>query len=882
MNSVILLLTISAIGQKEPTPPYERHVVPIFSRLGCNGGTCHGAVQGQNGFKLSLFGADTALDHERLLRESAGRRINLLDPDASLILLKATGRVSHQGGKRCDVGSFEYKVLRDWIAAGALAETPEKSRVVSLQVTPDEKVVRPDESYQLRIEARFADNSVEDVTRYCSFTSLNDQIAQVDGAGKVQGLGVGDTALMVRYGSTPAVALVLVPRPGPASNPVKGFNSIDDHILNKLQRINLPSSPLADDATFLRRAFLDVIGALPEPDAIRAFLEDRDPKKRDKIIEKLLLHPGHAALWTMKFCDLLKASDYGVYADALTKEMDAPRFQAWIRARLEENLPYDQLAERILLATSREGRSAEEYSKEVVELMEGYGPGRKDVELYQKRRTLDLYWQRRGAEGVTGALQVAHAFLGLRLECAQCHRHPHDVWQQDDFLSFANFFMRVRRVGFQGDTEKKFPDKAAVEKKLGQEAKALEQKVKKLKDTEAKKHDEQAKKAKSEAGMLTADIARLEKQIEQAKSKNDPKLDEWQKQLAQKRTALKERNEIVERGEKFRQDLARMEKRSKNLVEAARRFMHGEAFLLPAGAFATVTNPLGTQTSKQFRLLGESKELKAPADQDPRAAVVAWMRRPDNPFFARAIVNRVWAHYFGRGIIDPPDNLSPFNPATHPELLKELCDGFIRSKYDLRWLHRTILQSRTYQQSSIAGKDNAADRGKNYAYFSFRRLPAEVLIDALNQATGVSENMDMKYYHWPDEIKTVDVPYMPKNAFVTFMLESFGKPGRNSAAQCDCERDASASVFQVLTLANHPRIWEKIADPKGRVARILKEKADEADRLDEIFLATVSRLPDERDRQACRQFLESAASPTEGYQGILWGLLNTREFLLQH
>src|SRR5207249_10586063 len=195
--------------------------------------------------------------------------------------------------------------------------------------------------------------------------------------------------------------------------------------------------------------------------------------KRTRKIDELLKRPGYAALWALKFCDLLKASDFGVYADAIMLEADAPRFQAWVRARLEENLPYDQFAERILTATSREGRSLDEWSAEVSALFEGFTTPRTDLTVYSRRKTLDLYWQRQSATGVPGALQVAHAFLGLRLECAQCHRHPHDVWQQDDFLSFANFFMRVRKVGFQDGNDKKFPEVGAVFKRINDEAKKL-------------------------------------------------------------------------------------------------------------------------------------------------------------------------------------------------------------------------------------------------------------------------------------------------------------------------------------------------------------------------------------------------------------------------
>ena len=606
-----------------------------------------------------------------------------------------------------------------------------------------------------------------------------------------------------------------------------------------------------------------------QPDEVRAFLADNSPDKRAKKIDELLLRPGHAALWTLKFCDILKAADYGVYADALSLEADAPRFQEWVRARLAENIPYDQFVERILLATSREGRSAEAYAVEVKAMMEGNSPGRNDLALYSQRRTLDLFWQRRGADGVGGAMQVAHAFLGLRLECAQCHRHPHDVWRQEDLLEFANFFMQVRKVGFEGDNEKRFPDMAAIKKRFDDEAKTLETDIKKQREGEGKKLDEEAKKAKTDADKLTAEIAKLEKD----KAPAD--------EIAAKRKDLDAAKAKMTRAETFRQEMAEKDKHAKLLPEVGRRLLQAEIRLLPPGSFAKVTSPLGTKEARGCRLLGEADTATVPANTDPRELVIAWMRKPDNPFFARAIVNRVWAHYFGRGIIDPPDNLSAFNPATHPELLKELCAGFVKNKYDLRWLHRTILNSRTYQQATTPAEGSSTDRA-NYAYAPLRRLPAEVLLDALNVATGTTEKMDMKFFHWPDEVKTIEVPFTPKNPFVSFVLETYGRPKRNSAVQCDCERDGNSSVFQVLTLANHPRVWEKIKDPTGRVAKLAKAPGDNGSKVDELFLATVSRLPTQDERDSCEKFLISAGSPEKGLQGILWSLINTREFLLQH
>ena len=825
LAGVVLLLGSCPARAADETPLFTRHVTALFSKLGCNGGTCHGAVKGQNGFSLSLFAAEPIADHDRLIHQAGGRRLNFETPDDSLLLLKATGRLPHEGGKRLEADSPEYKILRRWIAAGAPVDVLDRSRVTQLRVTPAEQTIKPGDTYALRVEAKFTDGATEDVTALCSFDSLDRGVATVTAAGAVQAQGVGDAALVVRYRAEPALAMVVVPRPTTDAFPaVTGHNFVDEPILAKLRRLNLPPAGLADDATFLRRVTLDVTGELPTPADVRAFLADKAADKRAKKIDELLQRPGYAALWALKFCDLLKATDYGVYADALSESADAPRFQQWVRARIEENVPYDQFVERILTASSREGRDLEAWAEEVTALQAGLTAGRPDLAVYTKRQTLDLYWQRKGAGGVTGAMQAAHSFLGLRLECAQCHRHPHDVWQQDDFLSFANFFTRVRSAGFQGGNEKRFPEVAEFTKRLNDDAKKLAEDVKKMRESAPNKK-------------LEGDAAK---------------------------------------------EAAAMEQKSKMLPEVARRMMHAEIHhAADLEAFASVTSPLGTQKSDRFRLLGRSEALKVSKEDDPRTLLVQWLRRPDNPYFARAIVNRVWAHYFGRGIIDPPDNLSSFNPPSHPELLKELCAQFIENKYDLKWLHRTILLSRTYQQDSTPSAASRSDRS-NYAFFYYRRLPAEVLVDALNQATGTTENLDMKSAHWPDNLKTVEAPYVPKNEFVRFMLEHFGRPNRNSAVQCDCERNANVSILQVMSLANHPRLWQKVADPKGLAARIVKDVADDSARIDELYLSTLSRTPNDGERQACVKYLKEAASPEKGVQGVLWSLLNTREFLLQH
>ena len=868
--AIVLAGSWPAIAEDPSSPSYHRHVTALFGRLGCNGGTCHGSVKGQNGFQLSLFGADPVADHRRLLRDHGTRRLNFLAPEQSLLLIKGAGLVPHGGGSRFRVGSAEYNLLRNWIASGAIADDPVRSQLKTLLVQPASFRANIGESYPLKIEATFADGTTEDVTPYCSFESFDRSVATINGTGVVKAVGTGDAGLLVRYRDQPAATRVLVPHAGKtAMIDVQPKNFIDEHVLATLKQLNLSPAENCDDATFLRRVSLDIAGQLPSPQMVREFLNNNSPDKRAAIIEQLLVSPAHFDLWAMKFCDLLKGADFGVYADAFSKEHDAPRMQAWIRARLAENIPYDEFAERILTATSREGRSMEDYANEVVSLFEGYAPDRPDLDLYSRRKTLDLFWQRRGSDGVKGAMQVAHAFLGLRLECAQCHRHPNDNWQQEDLLDFANLFMRVRTVGFQGDNEKKFADAAVFFKKFNDEAKSLEADIKQRKEGDGKKLEEEAKVAKTKSDKLTPEIAKLEKSGTAAE------------EIANLRKELEAAKEVMARNEAYRQEVSKLDKRAKMLPEIARRLLQGECRLLPGGTPAKVTSTLGTRESKTARLLGETEPVSLSDDSDPRQLVVDWMRKPDNPYFARAIVNRVWAHYMGRGIIDPPDNLSAFNPASHPDLLNELCRGFIASRFDLRWLHRTILNSRTYQQSSLPADGSEGDR-THYASFAPRRLHAEVLLDALNTATGTSENMDMKYYHWPESVTTVQVPFAPRNAFVSFVLETYGRPQRNAAVQCDCERESDVSIFHVLLLANHPRVWEKIRDSNGRVAQLQKSMLDNDKKVEDLYLATVCRLPTEMERTACGRFLTESDSVEQGLQNVLWCLINTREFLLQH
>ena len=826
-----------AAEQPTSSPLFTRHVVPLMSRLGCNAGSCHGAVKGQNGFKLTLFGTDPALDHDRLLREYGGRRINLADPEASLFLQKATGQVAHLGGARIRPGTPEYQLLRDWIARGAVLDPPATSRLSQLKVTPAAHTLKPGATYPLKVEAAFADGTKEDVTGLCTFESTSKDVVSVDRTGLVEASGLGDAAVIVRYRAEPVVARVLVPGESSDAFPkIAVHNFIDKHVLDKLQRLNIHPSEPCDDATFLRRVSLDVAGELPTAEEVRKFLDDRDPAKRTKKIDELLARPGHAAVWAAKFCDILKPTGFNL--NYFTEHQEARRFHGWIRARLAEGIRYDDLAERILTATSREGRTAEEWVAEMRAMLEEGSDASRELKVYEGRRTLDLYWQKErgssdgGTAPVKSAIQVAHGFLGLRLECAQCHRHPHDVWQQDDLLSFASFFTKVSQAG---GNSRALPDVAKV--------------------FDSKAAEQERKKKADEAKAITERVT---------KDKALPK----------------------EEADKLRKEAAALQAEATALYNMARRINTEIHTAVPA-ATAEARSPLGQQKASQFRVLGQSQPVRVPDGQDARVLVMAWFRQPDNPFFATAMVNRAWAHYFGRGLVDPPDQLSPLNPPSHPELLQELSAGFVKSGYDLQWLHRTIVTSRTYQLSSVPNATNRTD-SRNYARFYLRRLPAELVLDALNHVTGSSETFPAEL-RMPPGSRVLDlaggVPNDrkdPKASALAYALQIFGRPLRNAEVQCDCERESAASMVQTIFLVNHPEVREKIANPQGRIAAIVKDHADDARRVDEAFLWVLSRMPTPEEKAKGVEYVKGSASAQRGVEGLFRALMLADEFILNH
>jgi hypothetical protein len=436
---------------------FERHVMGLFGRMGCNSGSCHGSFQGKGGFRLSLFGYDPEKDYYALTHDLEGRRVNRADPDASLLLLKATGRVEHGGLTRFDKNSWAYQLIREWIVQGAEWHKG-SGDVKAISINPPEYAfAKPGETGQLRIEAEFGDGSKENITPLCDFRTNDDSVVEVTPTGQVKAVRAGDTAVVVSYRGNVLPVRVLVPFEAPADfkyPDVPEVNYIDREVFAKLKRLNIVPSDLCGDNEFLRRVTIDTIGSLPTPQEARDFLADSRPDKRARKIDELLENPRHAALWATKFCDIT-----GNNTDALENpQQQRPKLSQmwhdWFRKRIADDTPYDQIVHDVLCATTREGLSPEDYLAKQKEIDEAMAKGFDTP--YANRKTLDLFWRRQAAVTVDQwGEKTAAAFLGVRVECAQCHKHPFDRWTQVDYRSYANTFAPVT-FGVSPEAKKAF------------------------------------------------------------------------------------------------------------------------------------------------------------------------------------------------------------------------------------------------------------------------------------------------------------------------------------------------------------------------------------------------------------------------------------------
>jgi hypothetical protein len=349
-----LLLGVVAVHAEEapsvpPKVDFERHVMGLLSKMGCNAGSCHGSFQGKNGFRLSLFGYEPRLDHASLTRDNFGRRIDVVDPDNSLLLLKATGAIAHEGRARFGKTSWAYGIVRDWIARGA-AWAPGSGRVEKLTITAgDFTLIEVGKTLQLKVIATFADGSTEEITPFCDFKLNDDSIASISALGQVTAERTGDVGLMVLYRGNIAALRILVPAPPPREGypAVAVSNVVDVEVLAKLKLLNMAPSGLASDQQFLRRVYIDTIAQLPSPDEVREFVKNNDPEKRTKLIDRLLSHPLHAAVWATKLSDFTGNSTDTAEAPIGLQARRSQLWHDWMRKRLHENMPYGWTVEGI-------------------------------------------------------------------------------------------------------------------------------------------------------------------------------------------------------------------------------------------------------------------------------------------------------------------------------------------------------------------------------------------------------------------------------------------------------------------------------------------------------------------------------------------------------
>ena len=754
-----------AAGGSGGTPDFIRHVMPLFSRLGCNMRACHGSFQGQNGFRLSLFGFEPDVDHKELFEideasEGNGPRINLESPHESLFLTKPTSKDEHEGGQRIERESWRYHVLREWIAAGAPYESQTTAKLIRLKTEPAE-IVFSDRSKAIPIRAIawFDDGTYEDVTALAVFSSNDEGVAVVDPSGAVKVDRTGDTAIIAQYGGGVTSTQVLVPAAQEGTTPPLHLphNEIDNLVMAKLRKLNILPSELCSDGDFIRRAHLDAIGRLPTAEEARNFLADRSPDKRKQLIDRLLDRPEYATYWAMKFSDWTGNGKYlSRYAMASNW-----MWQDWVEDKLSRNVPYDELVYGFVCATSLEGRTREEFLAEVKEIKhKTSGRYQFDDGTYAQRRTNDLYWtnvERRNPD--TLVLQTANSFLGLRLECARCHNHPFDRWTQKDFEQFKSFFMLARycdpETGEESPQGRGYGDES-VEPGVGQRYAGLVKKV-------------------------------------------PPKL----------------------------------------LGGREIPFVEGEG--------------------------------------DPRVALWEWMRSQENPYFAPAFVNRIWHHYFGVGIVDPPDDFNQGNPPSNPQLLSWLAKEFMGHKFDIKHMHRLILNSRTYQLSFEPNVSNRLDK-KNFSHALARRMPAEVLIDAVADTTGVPNDFGRVPRHRAVGQAMTAVRYGGNRP--GYAMKIFGRPDREKT--CDCERSNEPSVAQALYLINDQEVLAKLNDSSGRLPQLLKTMTNDRDLITELYLAALSRLPAEEELELQLRYVQKAANRESGMKDVLWTLLNVREFVFNH
>ena len=713
----VMLTSAHANIMTSETPQFLKDVAPILDKQGCSIGMCHGKFGGQGGFNLSLLTLNPESDYKPIVHHNRGRRINLLEPEQSLFLLKPTGQVPHEGGLRFEPGSDEALTILRWIEAGAPFPT-DAPRLAKLEIQPNELMLTsPDAPAQLEVLAHWTDGSVEDVTAQVVYESKDPAIAEVSKTGEVTRLRWGGTAILARYLGEVTAAFITLPRetaiadtdlPAPA-------NYIDERVFAKLKKLNVQPSALTTDTEFLRRVYQDTIGRLPTPVEIRAFLADTQPDKRARCIDKLLDTSAWIDVRTLALADMLRIHPRDLGNGAFG-ERGATLFHEWVRDTVAQNKPYDAFVHELITARGS---------------------------TYQHGPTNYYRIERQPAGRAETTAQV---FLGIRLSCARCHKHPFDRWTTDDYWNFAAFTGKV--------------------------------------------------------GTRTGEL--------------------YNEQVVYYNPTGRVINQSVQgnRGE-----------------VAQPTFLAG------------TTLPANYQGDVLHRL----------AD---------WMTSGTNPYFAKATVNRIWSHYFGRGIVEPVDDMRATTPPSVDGLLEALAAAFVESGFDTKHIIRQILNSRTYQLSAVPNETNELD-DRFFSRFTPRPMNAHILLDVLNDVTGTQE----KYGRYPIGTRTVQLPLPVSSRF----LSLFGRSQREFLGNLAPKLEPT--LTQALHLINAPYVQKKLRSRDGALTRLLKTHRENRELITELYLRTLSRFPTEKELATAEAYLAESPKRREGSEDLLWALISSRAFL---
>ena len=692
----------------DETVDFKNDLIPVFSKLGCNAGKCHGSAIGRGDFKLSLYGGTPKADYDQIVRQLGGRRVNLTDPDSSLIFMKPAELVGHGGGTIIDDDDDNARLLLKWIQQGA--KYIERRQLKRVDVNPKRFIASEigDET-QLKVVAHYDDGQTREVTNLTQFVADDSSAVTVNSkSATAKVLRAGRHIVIARYSTEVIPIEIVVPITESAidlsSEPCNNF--VDKEILNSLSELRLPVSPLVDDPTFMRRITLDLTGRLPEyrnaSQTVRL--------NREAVVDELLASEEFIDFYTMKLAKLLRIQSKIDKNRVATTPEAAYAFHNWLAKQLRERVGYDQMAREIITAT---GDSST------------YGPATFFTLVEDARLQSEF---------------VTEVFMGSRMKCANCHNHPLDKWTQDDFHGLTAMFSKLTR----------------------------------------------------------SQVIRL--------------------------------------------------------------------------------NPIGKNIHPNT---GEAAPMKIPdgkflpADtKDGRGAFADWLTARENPYFAKAIVNRLWKSLMGRGLVEPVDDFRSTNPATHPALLNQLADDFTEHGYDIRHTLKVIALSSTYARSSTPVKKNKTD-DRFYSHMVHKPLEPEVLADAISDVLGVVAE-------YGDEAPVTRAVELRDGAIQSDALDILGRCNRTNS--CEGAPSPTGPLAQKLHLFNGDLLNSRIGVEGGRLDKGIKSKRTPMEIVDEFYQVALNRRPNKQEIRFLSQVFddETSAQQQNALEDFVWSIVTCQEFVMNH